>query len=119
MTPEEIERQKLIEHGRNIERRLIMNAIDNCYIPMSQSPAGEMAAEWTLDALNELRNKIRGDSKKDVKTIIEQCHVDAREKLAAWMWKNALATGHGDTIDDLLNELQLELNDIRSKQRKG
>ena len=28
-----------------------------------------------------------------------------REALAAWMIKNSYATGHGDTLDDLLSEL--------------
>lgn len=28
-----------------------------------------------------------------------------REEVAAWMIKNSLATGHGDTIEDLLGEL--------------
>lgn len=31
--------------------------------------------------------------------------VEAREALAQWMLKNSYATGHGDTIEDLLSEL--------------
>jgi hypothetical protein len=30
---------------------------------------------------------------------------EARERLAAWMIENSFATGHGDTLEDLLGEL--------------
>ena len=32
-----------------------------------------------------------------------------REKVAAWMIKKGLATGHGDTIEDLLQELEWQI----------
>jgi hypothetical protein len=35
------------------------------------------------------------------------------EKLAAWMMANSFATGHGDTIDDLLIELGGQVADLR------
>jgi hypothetical protein len=32
-----------------------------------------------------------------------------REKLAAWMMRQGYATGHGDTIEDLLKELEWQI----------
>lgn len=37
-----------------------------------------------------------------------------REKVANWMMQRALATGHGDTIEDMLTELEWQ---IREKER--
>ena len=57
---------------------------------------------------------------------IHTCHVDCqrpacvavreavaaqREKVAAWMMQRGYATGHGDTIDDLLSELDWQIID--------
>jgi hypothetical protein len=38
-----------------------------------------------------------------------------REKLAAWMIKHSYATGHGDNIEDLLDELEWQ---VRQSERK-
>jgi len=35
------------------------------------------------------------------------------EKLAAWMMLNGFATGHGDTMDDLLGELGAQIKELR------
>ncbi len=37
-----------------------------------------------------------------------------REKLAAMMIRVSIATGHGDTFDDLLGELERVLKDAKS-----
>ena len=34
-----------------------------------------------------------------------------RNKLAAWMIKHGYATGHGDTIEDLLKELEWQIEE--------
>ena len=39
-----------------------------------------------------------------------------REKVAAWMMQQGYATGHGDTIEDLLNELEWQ---IREQEREA
>ncbi len=44
------------------------------------------------------------------------CANQEREKIAAWMIYNGYATGHGDTIEDLLLELKGE---IIKKERKA
>ena len=36
---------------------------------------------------------------------------EATERVAAWMLAHSYATGHGDTVDDLLSELVGQIND--------
>ena len=43
---------------------------------------------------------------------IEQARKEEREKVAQWMIERAYSTGHGDTIEDLLREFQLQLGSI-------
>jgi len=38
-----------------------------------------------------------------------------RERLASWMASNGLATGHGDTFDDLLDELAWQIEEMRAR----
>lgn len=38
-----------------------------------------------------------------------------KEKLAYWMIDNGFATGHGDTMDDLLKELAWQVQELRDK----
>lgn len=42
---------------------------------------------------------------------IEQARKEEREKVAQWMIERAYSTGHGDTIEDLLREFQLQLDE--------
>lgn len=42
---------------------------------------------------------------------IEQARKEEREKVAQWMMERAYSTGHGDTIEDLLKELQWQLDE--------
>ena len=40
-----------------------------------------------------------------------------KEKLAAWMIVNRLATGHGDTFEDLLKELTWQVKELRDREK--
>jgi hypothetical protein len=42
-----------------------------------------------------------------------------REKLAAWMMSQGYATGHGDTIKDLLKELEWQIDERISNEREA
>lgn len=42
----------------------------------------------------------------------------AREKVAAMMLRLSLATGHGDTLDDLLGELEPQIRDLSMRMIK-
>ena len=38
-----------------------------------------------------------------------------REAIAKWMIANSLATGHGDTVDDLLSEAAGQIAELRAR----
>jgi hypothetical protein len=42
-----------------------------------------------------------------------------REKLAAWMIQRGFATGHGDTIKDLLKELEWQIEERIKNEREA
>jgi hypothetical protein len=44
--------------------------------------------------------------------------MDPKEKLAAWMISNSLATGHGDSLDDLFEELDWQFREIRAENAR-
>ena len=43
----------------------------------------------------------------------ERQNIEYREKLASWMIEHGFATGHGDTFDELLSELQYQISELR------
>ena len=44
-----------------------------------------------------------------IQMTAEEQEIIDREKVASLMLRNSIATGHGDTIDDLLRELEGEI----------
>ena len=42
-----------------------------------------------------------------------------RENLAAWMMRQGYATGHGDTTEDLLKELEWQIEESVRNEREG
>jgi hypothetical protein len=44
---------------------------------------------------------------------------DEREKLAAWMIENSFATGHGDSLEDLLGELTWQVKEMRDRAQEA
>jgi hypothetical protein len=42
-----------------------------------------------------------------------------REKLAAWMMRQGYATGHGDTVEDLLKELEWQIDERIRNEREA
>jgi hypothetical protein len=42
-----------------------------------------------------------------------------RNKLAAWMMRQGYATGHGDTVEDLLKELEWQIEERIRNEREG
>ena len=42
-----------------------------------------------------------------------------REKLAAWMIQRGYATGHGDTVEDLLKELEWQIEESVRNEREA
>lgn len=78
-------------------------------------------------ALKELREFLdsRLNDKPDLLEQIDMSHdevvrrarneglEESREKLAAFMLKHSMATGHGETIEDLLSELEWQIKELR------
>ena len=42
-----------------------------------------------------------------------------REKVAAWMMRQGYATGHGDTVEDLLKELEWQIEERIKNEREA
>jgi uncharacterized protein Usg len=42
-----------------------------------------------------------------------------REKLATWMMRQGYATGHGDTVEDLLKELEWQIDERIRNEREA
>lgn len=40
---------------------------------------------------------------------------DSREMLADWMTSHGFATGHGDTLSELLSELSWQVQELRNR----
>ena len=56
--------QEGFEAGKQTEREACAKIIETYRIPVGNSPAGEMACEWTHDALKEIRDAIRARGQK-------------------------------------------------------
>ena len=48
--------------------------------------------------------------------LIQLAAAEEREKVARWMLEHSYATGHGDTVEDLLKELEWQ---IRESEREA
>ena len=55
---------------------------------------------------------------RDKRDTFENGRAFATEELAHWMLANGFATGHGDTMADLLKELRWQIDELRAKIRK-
>ena len=92
-------------------------------------------AEEFLNWLNSKDGHVEGNGKlgesaslkfislieQAITTYAEEKVNEQREILAKWMISRSLSTGHGDTIEDLLKELDwqlLELREIRAYTRE-
>ena len=52
----------------------------------------------------------------DIEHFAELIRQEEREKVAAWMMERGYATGHGNTIEELLKELEWQ---IREREREA
>ena len=55
----------------------------------------------------------------DIERFAKLVAVAEREKLAAWMIERGHATGHGDTVEDLLKELEWQIDERISNEREA
>lgn len=59
----------------------------------------------------EARFSFNGASYPAIERFAKLIAAAEREKVAAWMITKGYATGHGDTIEDLLKELEWQIED--------
>ena len=59
------------------ERERFVRIIEAYQVPVGNSAAGEMAAEWTMEALREIRDAIRGPDADEQRTNLERRHGSA------------------------------------------
>ena len=70
-----------------------------------------MAAKMKhIKMYNECMNLLGG---LDVAKFAELVRADEREKVADWMMKHGYATGHGDSVVELLEELVWQVKEQR------
>ena len=55
----------------------------------------------------------------DIERFAKLVAVAEREKLAAWMMAQGYATGHGDTVEDLLKELEWQIDERVRNEREA
>jgi hypothetical protein len=51
----------------------------------------------------------------DLERTIREAAAAERERIAQWMIANSLATGHGDTVEDLLGEAAGQIRELRAQ----
>lgn len=71
------------------------------YLAAEEGPATDIS-NTLIDGVNEIERLER-----------DLAQQQQREKLAAWMLAHGFATGHGDTLDDLLTELSWQVKELK------
>jgi hypothetical protein len=66
--------------------------------------------------LNLVAFKRLMDCDEEVLKLVNAAIAAEREKVAAWMMQRGYATGHGDTTEDLLSELEWQ---VRESEREA
>lgn len=77
---------------------------------MATTEAGKTVC-WVCDGMDPQCPKCRSTAAAAAQVIA------AREQVAGWMTDNGFATGHGDTLSDLLRELTWQVEELRAKAR--
>jgi hypothetical protein len=69
-------------------------------------PDGSRDLLMTSDTIGAIVKALRH---REPMTDTGEVQENVLEKVAKWMIRNGLPTGHGDTLDDLLGELEFEI----------
>jgi hypothetical protein len=56
------------------------------------------------------------DFSDETKFVLSLERKRTRKKLAEWMLENSFATGHGETFEDLLDELSWQIAEVRQRE---
>jgi hypothetical protein len=71
-----------------------------------------MAKESGVSPVNDQQIKFEGPMWLCLERFAALVAAAERERVAAWMLRRSYATGHGDTVEDLLNELEWQVAEI-------
>ena len=72
--------------------------------------ADEMIASGDYSQYPALRHVLKALLENErLREVLALVAAAEREKVARWMIRNGYATGHGDTIEDLLDELEWQI----------
>jgi NAD(P)H-dependent flavin oxidoreductase YrpB (nitropropane dioxygenase family) len=83
-----------------------------------------MADDFAVFAVRDKEGKViaefgaSSDTAAAIVFLVEEAAKAQREKVAAWMVAHGFATGHGDTLEDLLRELSPQIKDLRKQSQK-
>jgi len=103
-------------------------AIDAVKALLAAEPAAPAPAELTEKELREVLSHCIYDQVDYPRAVAKlnkklrtrrpvTAREEAKEQLATWMIKHSFATGHGDTFEDLLKELNWQIAEIRNAAR--
>ena len=65
--------------------------------------------------VDEIASRVLELLDENIKTLVKRAVEAERNKVAQWMMARGYATGHGDTVEDLLNELDWQ---VREEERE-
>lgn len=107
------------EKGMTKPRDVLNNSFNPCGPAGDQPLASVGAAHMEKDILDRLEY-VAGPWQdftlaEDAKREIERLRSCSTAALAEWMITNGFATGHGDTMADLLRELTWQIAELRRK----
>jgi hypothetical protein len=109
MTDGRLSNEELVSEA---DRRLL-KATGETSVQITKRVAEQIAGEWYgLTDCGD--NAIIALLVSELATLQREAD-EARESLARWMLENSFATGHGDTIFDLLSELKFQLEEQKAR----
>lgn len=82
-----------------------------------RAAAREMRDQWWAKEISERLHEedLASHEATHLQIAHDTASVEARELVAAAMLQCSLATGHGDTIEDLLGEMVAQVRELRSR----
>ena len=91
-------------------------------------PTQEQALDWAFECdfvestpAEDVFSSIYVCCPKDIERLVtlayEAGRKDEREKVAQWIIQRSYATGHGDTTEDLLAELEWQVREAELKEK--
>jgi hypothetical protein len=66
--------------------------------------------------VDEAAKKVLEAIDHNIKVLVQKAVEEEREKIAQWMSERGYATGHGDTVEDLLKELEWQAAERERKE---